>query len=194
MRGRSAVLALAITVIVGCATPAARPSLTTPTLGAASVPSPLGMPQGSSVSTAPIAPASPAPRCFHGIPAWFARVHHANDGVPGPAGRIVFGVFDHDDFILGQVVAPLLGINPDGSDLRVVLDCQVERPRISHDGTRLAFAIAMDNGTWQVATSAVDGSYLRRYRPDVPGRPQRHLGLVLADDGRDARPGTGRCV
>jgi Tol biopolymer transport system component len=70
-------------------------------------------------------------------------------------------VFDRDDPLLGQVVAPLLGIDPDGSDLAVVLDCQIERPRISHDGTRLAFSIAMSDQTWQVATSAIDGSDLR---------------------------------
>jgi Tol biopolymer transport system component len=99
--------------------------------------------------------------CFTSTPSWVAQASHPNDGVPDPAGRVVFGAFDHDDPILGQVVTPLLAIDPDGSDVTLVTGCQVARPRISHDGKRLAFAIAMDDGTWQVATSAIDGSDLR---------------------------------
>jgi len=77
-----------------------------------------------------------------------------------PAGRIFFGQWSRDDDI-GQVVAPLFAIDPDGSDLTRVLDCDIERPRVSHDGTRLAFGIVMDDGSWQVATSRVDGTDLR---------------------------------
>ena len=105
--------------------------------------------------------ASPAPICSDFVPPWVSGANHPNDGVPDPAGRIVFGVWDHDDDVLGQIVTPLIGIDPDGSDLAVVTGCQVGRPRISHDGTRLAFGIVMDDGTWQVATSAIDGSDLR---------------------------------
>jgi Tol biopolymer transport system component len=84
-----------------------------------------------------------------------------NDGVPDPAGRIYFGQFARQTDVLGQIVAPLYAIDPDGSDLVQVLDCEIERPRVSPDGNRLAFSVVMDDETWQIATSAVDGSELR---------------------------------
>src|SRR5687767_5565804 len=45
-------------------------------------------------------------------------------------------------------------------DLVPLLDCEVGRPRFSPDGSRLAFGIAMDDGTLQIATMAADGSDL----------------------------------
>ncbi len=94
-------------------------------------------------------------------PAWVTTAKSPRDGVPDPAGRIFFAQFSRATEVLGQVVAPLYAIDPDGSDLVQVLDCDMERPRVSPDGTRLAFSIVMSDGTWQVATSAVDGSDLR---------------------------------
>ena len=82
------------------------------------------------------------------------------DGVPDPRGRIVFGQSARSDRI-GQIVAPLFAIDPDGSDLVQLLDCEVERPRFSRDGSRLAFALVMTDGSHQIATSAADGSDLR---------------------------------
>ena len=105
--------------------------------------------------------AAPAPICPHLNPSWAAAASHPNDGVPDPAGRIVFGPVHRSDEIIGQVIAPLYAMDADGSDLTKVFDCDLERPRISPDGSRIAFSIAMDDGTWQVATIAADGSDLR---------------------------------
>ena len=55
----------------------------------------------------------------------------------------------------------LYAIDPDGSDLVQLLDCETSRPRFSRDGRTLAFGIAMDDKTMQVATIAADGRDLR---------------------------------
>jgi Tol biopolymer transport system component len=81
------------------------------------------------------------------------------DGVPDPAGRIAFGHITRDDDVFGQVVS-IHAIDPDGSDLALLLDCETTMPTWSPDGTRLAFSLHMDDGTWQVATMAADGSDL----------------------------------
>jgi Tol biopolymer transport system component len=94
-------------------------------------------------------------------PPWVAAASHPNDGVPDPAGRIVFGQVHRSDEIIGQVIAPLFSMDADGSDVVQIFNCELERPRISRDGSRIAFSIAMDDGTWQVATIAADGSDLR---------------------------------
>jgi Tol biopolymer transport system component len=118
---------------------------------------------GTRVSTAP-APSRSAtaarPICPDLNPSW-AAASHPNDGIPDPAGRIIFGPIYRDDEVIGQVIAPLFSMDADGSDLIQVFDCDLERPRISPDGSRIAFSIAMDDGTWQVATIAADGSDLR---------------------------------
>lgn len=102
-----------------------------------------------------------APNCRNGLPPpQIVQAQHADDGVPDPAGRIVFGRLTRVDDGLGQLVS-INAIDPDGSDLTQVLDCETERPGYSHDGTRLVFSIAMNDGMYQVATSAVDGSDLR---------------------------------
>ena len=112
-------------------------------------------------SVATTSSASPAPLCANREPpSWVAGASFPADG-PDSQGRIFFGQFARGDAVLGQIVGPLLAIDPDGSDLVQVLDCEIERPRVSPDGTRLAFSIVMDDGTWQVATAAVDGSDLR---------------------------------
>jgi Tol biopolymer transport system component len=80
---------------------------------------------------------------------------------PDPDGRILFGPEVRMDDVLGHVVGPLFAIDADGSDLALIVSCNVERPRFSPDGSRLTFSIEMDNGTWQVATSNPDGSDLR---------------------------------
>jgi Tol biopolymer transport system component len=98
--------------------------------------------------------------CPPGDPSWFVDAKPAADG-PDPSGRIIFGQIAREASILGQIVGPVFAIDPDGSDLVKVLDCKIQRPRVSPDGTRLAFSIAMDDGTMQVATANVDGSRLR---------------------------------
>jgi Tol biopolymer transport system component len=102
----------------------------------------------------------PGPVCGNGEPpSWVTSAHSPNDGVPDPLGRIVFGLSAGID-VMGQLVT-LFAIDPDGSDLVQLLDCKVARPRFSPDGTRLAFGIAMDDGSHQVATMDADGSDLR---------------------------------
>lgn len=83
-------------------------------------------------------------------------------GVADPTGRIYFGpIYAQHDEIGGQIIAPLYSVDPDGSDLLKVLDCAISRPRVSRDGRRLAFGIRLHDGSFQVATSASDGSDLR---------------------------------
>ena len=103
----------------------------------------------------------PAPLCDNREqPAWLAWGSFPADG-PDPRGRIFFGQLARAPDVLGQIVGPLFAVDPDGSDLVQVLDCKIQRPRVSPDGTRLAFSIAMDDETLQVATANVDGSDLR---------------------------------
>jgi hypothetical protein len=128
-------------------------------------------PAPSASSAVPATPSAVAivPNCANGpAPAKIATAHHPKDGVPDPAGRIVFGRLTRVDDGLGQLVS-INGIDPDGSDLAQILDCETERPRFSHDGTRLAFSIAMSDGMYQVATSAGDGSDLRVIPSATPG-------------------------
>jgi Tol biopolymer transport system component len=129
------------------------PTLATPSQVVVQTPSP------TEALGTPIAEASPAPVCSDLKPAWVQAAHSVKDG-PDPAGRIVFGQVSRAD-VYSQVVDPLFAIDPDGSDLTQILNCEVERPRISHDGTRLAFSIFMTDRTWQVATSTIDGRDLR---------------------------------
>ena len=103
----------------------------------------------------------PAPVCGSGAPpSWVTDASNPNDGAPDPAGRIVFGKFITKDPTYGQL-ATLYAIDPDGSDLTMLTDCQVEYPHVSPDGTRITFSIRMDNGSMQVATMAIDGTDLR---------------------------------
>ena len=107
----------------------------------------------TSADAVPLCPYRPAPF-------WVTNASHPNDGTPDPEGRIVFGIFQFNHEIWGQVVA-LFAIDPDGSDLGQLLNCDVARPRFSPDGTRLAFTVFMDNRRAQVATMNVDGTDLR---------------------------------
>jgi Tol biopolymer transport system component len=86
---------------------------------------------------------------------------NAGAGVADPAGRLYFGPIVGQDEIGGQIIAPLYSMDADGSDLGQVLDCRISRPRVSRDGLHLTFGILLDDGSWQVATSASDGSDLR---------------------------------
>jgi len=119
----------------------------------------LGAAPVAAVSHTPAGP--PAPVCGDGVPPpWVTTASHPNDGVPDPAGRIVFGRSITKDPTFGQLTT-LYAIDPDGSDLTMLTDCQVEYPHISPDGTRIALGIRMDDGSMQVATMAIDGSDLR---------------------------------
>ncbi|MBA2382838.1 MAG: PD40 domain-containing protein [Chloroflexi bacterium] len=94
-------------------------------------------------------------------PRWVTHAKDPKDGVPDPSGRIVFGQITGSDDLGGQILAPLFAVDPDGSDLVQLLDCHVSRPRFSRDGSMLAFGIEMSDGSWQLATSAADGTNLR---------------------------------
>jgi hypothetical protein len=114
------------------------------------------------------AAASSKPVCSNaGPPPGIAGASHPNDGVPDPAGRIVFGRLTRVDDVKGQIVS-IDAVDPDGSDLVQLLDCETARPRFSPDGSRLAFAMVMDDRSFQVATMAADGSDLR-ILTDTPG-------------------------
>jgi len=109
-------------------------------------------------------------------PSWVRNASNPNDGLVDPRGRIVFGQI-HRETELGQILQPLFAIDPDGSDLVQLLDCEVARPRFSRDGSELAFAVIVGDG-WQIATSAADGSNVnvvtalpRGTDPDKTGQP-----------------------
>ncbi|MEO6207122.1 MAG: hypothetical protein ABIP77_04130 [Candidatus Limnocylindrales bacterium] len=87
--------------------------------------------------------------------------------MPDPTGRIVFGRISREDHVKGQIVT-LSAIDPDGSDVTPLLDCEVARPRYSPDGGRIAFAVVMTDQSFQVATMAADGTDLR-VLTDTPG-------------------------
>ena len=78
-------------------------------------------------------------------------------GVPDPGGRISFGRITREDPAYGQVVA-LFAIDPDGSDEVRMTDGESAFPSWSPDGSRLAYTLGMDDGSWQIATMAADGS------------------------------------
>ena len=80
---------------------------------------------------------------------------------PDPAGRIAYAVVGRFDPQFGPIGTRLYAIDPDGSDQVLLLDCDLARPQWSPDGTRLAVTILLDDGSWQVATVAADGSDLR---------------------------------
>jgi Tol biopolymer transport system component len=86
---------------------------------------------------------------------------HPGDGNPDRAGRIAYTTIGRFDPAFGPIGTRLFAIDPDGSDHVLLLDCDVARPQWSPDGSRLAFSIGMEDGSWQIATVAPDGSDLR---------------------------------
>lgn len=84
-----------------------------------------------------------------------------NDGVRDPSGRIAYANVGRYDALVGPIGDGLYAIDADGSDHILLLDCEVTRPQWSPDGTRVAFTLGLDDGSWQVATVAMDGSDLR---------------------------------
>jgi len=155
-RGTSILAAFAVAACSGAAPVA--PIATVAPIASAS-PAPTATPIASD---SPVAEAAPAPKCVNRPPpAWVTQASDPNDGVPDPAGRIVFGQVAYVDDLLGPIVAPLFAIDADGSDLAQILDCEVSWPHLSPDGSRLTLSVMMDDGSKQVATSAADGSGLR---------------------------------
>ena len=160
MRVRALILTTVILAATGCGGTAGGSDTTASTSPDAVSPT-SGPPLASPIPSVLASPAAeaPVPVCNDRKPPWVEAANSAKDG-PDPAGRIVFGQVSRDD-VPFQVVDPLFAIDPDGSDLVQILSCDMERSRISHDGTRLAFSIFMSDGTWQIATSAIDGTDLR---------------------------------
>jgi Tol biopolymer transport system component len=83
------------------------------------------------------------------------------DDVTDEGGRIAYAVVGRYDDAFGPVGTQLYAVDPDGSDRVLLLACDVIRPNWSPDGLRLAFTIGLDDGSWQVATIAHDGSDLQ---------------------------------
>ena len=162
-----AFLAAAIIAMTGCGVG----SISAPPSPSLQTPSTAGSSPVAITSDSPTSTASPIlrPICADGSPpSLIADARHANDGVKDATGRIVFGRLSGVDPGLGQLVS-LNGIDPDGSDLVQILDCETERPRYSRDGRQLAFSIAMTDGSWQIATSSPDGSDLHVIPTSRPG-------------------------
>ena len=115
------------------------------------------------VTTAPGAtPAEePQPSCRSAETGPVVGPSHPGDGVADPAGRIAYAVVGRFDEVFGPIGTQLYAVDPDGSDRVLLLDCDVIRPQWSPDGSRLAFTIGLDDGSWQVATIAADGSDLQ---------------------------------
>jgi Tol biopolymer transport system component len=94
------------------------------------------------------------------MPSWAVARAANQDGVADPSGRIVFGsITRYEPF--GQVLGTLYAIDPDGTSFSRITSCDIERPRISPDGSRVAFSIVMSDGSWQIATLNMDGTDLR---------------------------------
>ena len=105
--------------------------------------------------------AEPQPSCRSAETGPVDGPNHPGDGVADPAGRIAYAVVGRYDEAFGTIGTQLYAIDPDGSDKVLLLDCDVIRPQWSPDGSRLALTIGLDDGSWQVATIAPDGSDLR---------------------------------
>jgi Tol biopolymer transport system component len=116
-------------------------------------------------STAPMATptlaAAPEPTCRSAEAGPVSEPSHPGDGVADAAGRIAYAVVGRHDEMFGPIGTQLYAVDADGSDQVLLLDCDVIRPQWSPDGSRLAFTIGLDDGSWQVATIAPDGSDLR---------------------------------
>jgi len=157
---RATTMTLAAVALAACS--ATSPALPTPSVQVSVAPASPAPTTTPIASVSPVAEVAPAPKCANRPPpAWVTGASDPNDGVPDPAGRIVFGQVAYNDQMMGPIAAPLFAMDADGSDLVQILDCEVSWPRLSPDGGRLALSVMMDDGTQQIATSAPDGSDLR---------------------------------
>jgi Tol biopolymer transport system component len=132
--------------------------------------------------------AEPQPSCRSAETGPVEGPSHPGDGVADPAGRIAYADVGRFDEAFGPIGTQLYAVDPDGSDPVLLLDCDVIRPQWSPDGSRLAFTIGLDDGSWQVATIAADGSDLRLLTsgPGIHEIPSWSLdGTWLAYDSSD---------
>jgi Tol biopolymer transport system component len=116
---------------------------------------------GGSAAQATSPVAEPQPSCRSAETGPVGGPSHPGDGVADPAGRIAYADVGRFDDAFGPIGTQLYAVDPDGSDRVLLLDCDVIRPQWSPDGSRLAFTIGLDDGSWQVATIAPDGSDLQ---------------------------------
>jgi Tol biopolymer transport system component len=103
----------------------------------------------------------PRPVCRSTEPRPVAGPSHPGDGVPDPSGRIAYATVGRFDPAFGPIGTKLYLIDPDGSDHVLLLDCDASPREWSPDGSRLALTILLEDGSWQVATIAADGTDLR---------------------------------
>lgn len=115
----------------------------------------------ASTIPAPSTPEAQQPNCRSVETGTEDDASHPGDGVADPAGRIAYAVVGRYDDAFGPIGTQLYTIDPDGSDRVQLLDCDIIRPQWSPDGSRLALTIGIDDGSWQVATMAPDGSDLQ---------------------------------
>jgi Tol biopolymer transport system component len=155
-------LALALMLLSAAACSASATSTPNPTVSPTQVRAP-GRSLAATVAPAPseTQEAQARPLCSdRPEPAWLHDLAQNADGVADPAGRIAFGPVSRYTEV-AQILGGLYVIDADGTDAARVLSCQLERPRFSPDGSRLAFSIFMSDGSIQVATIGVDGTDLK---------------------------------
>jgi len=112
-------------------------------------------------------------------PAFVTGAHHPGDGVPDPAGRIVFGRLERRDEFREPLVT-LFAIDPDGSDLRILTHTAgfADTPDWSPDGSWLVFShspVGCASPTYDACTRQ-EGMHQTLWRMDVDGSNQRQIG------------------
>lgn len=137
------IVTLAAAAVVGCSGP-----------NASLVPTPTATTTPGSSTVLPSDAASAAPSEAPSPTA------NPNDGKPDPDGRIAFGRVVGDDTFYGSIVA-IWAIDPDGSDLVQLTTGGSGFPAWSPDGSRLAFTQKQSDGTFQIVSTAPDGSDLK---------------------------------
>lgn len=171
---RAAVAIAVATILVATAACSSKDTASPDTTSAATAlpptePTPTGPPTLAPTTPTSLAPtiatssppATQQPNCRSAETGPADDTSHPGDGVADPAGRIAYAVVGRYDDAFGPIGTKMYAIDADGSDRVQLLDCDIIRPQWSPDGSRLAFTIGLDDGSWQVATIAPDGSDLQ---------------------------------
>ena len=164
-RYRGAVLTALILVVAACtsAAPDSQDEGSSTVPSQTSQPTPLSADSSTSTSAVPKSTqaATPQPSCRSVETGPVENSSGPGDGVSDPAGRIAYAVVSRNDDAFGPIGTELYAIDPDGTDHVLLLHCDVIRPQWSPDGSRLAFTLGFDDGSWQIATISADGSDLQ---------------------------------